>query len=65
MLCHRIGQVIEAYSYEFRPGHETDFADSLGGSWYVSPKAHGIELLTMAPFYLAMTVYFGHKAVIK
>ena len=29
-----IGATVEAFSYKFRPGNETDFADSLGGSWY-------------------------------
>lgn len=29
-----IGATVEACSYKFRPGNETDFADSLGGSWY-------------------------------
>ncbi|KAI8640938.1 transmembrane protein [Parasitella parasitica] len=60
-----IGRAVEACSYNFRPGNETDFADSLGGSWYVSPTAHGIEFLTVVPFYLAMTAYFGYKAVVK
>ncbi|CAO3621365.1 unnamed protein product [Mucor fragilis] len=60
-----IGAAVEKCSYNFRPGNETDFADSLGGSWYVSPTAHGVEFLTVAPFYLAMTAYFGYKAVIK
>lgn len=77
-----IGATVEAFSYKFRPGNETDFADSLGGSWYdwidfkytllinshkryVSPTAHGIEFLTVVPFYLIMTAYFGYKAVIE
>ncbi|CEP15302.1 hypothetical protein [Parasitella parasitica] len=60
-----IGAAVEACSYNFRPGNETDFADSLGGSWYVSPTAHGVEFLTVVPFYLAMTTYFGYKAVVN
>ncbi|KAI9470591.1 MAG: transmembrane protein [Benjaminiella poitrasii] len=62
-LIDKIGALVETCSYNFKPGNETDFADSLGGSWYVSPAAHGIEFLTVVPFYLLMVVYFGHKAL--
>ncbi|KAI7908265.1 uncharacterized protein BX663DRAFT_493557 [Cokeromyces recurvatus] len=63
-LIGKIGAIVEACSYNFKPGNETDFSDSLGGSWYVSPAAHGIEFLIIVPFYLIMTVYFGYKAII-
>ncbi|KAG2230249.1 hypothetical protein INT48_009819 [Thamnidium elegans] len=60
-----IGRFVESVSYNFKPGSETDFNDGLGGSWYVSPTSHGIEFLTVAPFYLIMTAYFGYKTILN
>ncbi|KAI9265344.1 TMEM164 family-domain-containing protein [Helicostylum pulchrum] len=61
----KIGRFVESVSYDFKPGSETDFNDGLGGSWYISPTSHGIEFLTVAPFYLIMTAYFGYKAILN
>ncbi|KAI7889304.1 TMEM164 family-domain-containing protein [Mucor mucedo] len=61
----KIGKFVELVSFKFKPGSETDFEDGIGGSWYVSPTSHGVEFLTVAPFYLIMAAYFGYKAILK
>lgn len=64
-ILEKLGDIVESYSYNLKPGSETDFNDGIGGSWYISPKAHGVEFVTITPFYLIMTVYFGYKALLK
>ncbi|KAI8878436.1 hypothetical protein K501DRAFT_195862 [Backusella circina FSU 941] len=60
-----LGNFVRSFSFDFVPGEETNFEDSIGGSWYISPEAHGIEFLTLVPFYLGMTYYYGNKILFK
>ncbi|KAI7867961.1 hypothetical protein BDF14DRAFT_619367 [Spinellus fusiger] len=44
---------------------ETDFEDSLGGAWYITPTHHAIEFITLAPIFLLLTGFFGWRAFRK
>ncbi|KAI9484866.1 TMEM164 family-domain-containing protein [Zychaea mexicana] len=64
-ILHTLGAYVKHYAVDLAPGSETDFADSLGGSWYISPTQHAIEFLTLAPMYLGFAAYFGWRAFNK
>ncbi|KAI9031036.1 transmembrane protein [Phycomyces nitens] len=53
---------LEYWSFDFPPGSETDFEDSLGGAWYITPTHHAIEFITLAPIFLLLTGILGMRA---
>ncbi|KAG2224859.1 hypothetical protein INT45_008041 [Circinella minor] len=64
-ILHTLGAYVKHYAVDLAPGNETDFSDSLGGTWYISPTQHAIEFLTLAPLYIGFAVYFGYRAFNK
>ncbi|KAI8066751.1 TMEM164 family-domain-containing protein [Gongronella butleri] len=61
-MFQTLGDIVKTYSFDFPPHHMTDFSDSLGGAWFVSPTHHGLELVFLVPLFLAFTFYFGNQA---
>ncbi|ORZ21345.1 TMEM164 family-domain-containing protein [Absidia repens] len=57
-----LSEAVKAWSFDFPPYHLTDFEDSLGGAWYVSPTQHALELVILVPIFTGLTLYFGNRA---
>ncbi|ORY93119.1 transmembrane protein [Syncephalastrum racemosum] len=56
-----LGAQVESRSFDFPPGSETDFNDSLGAAWFVSPTHHAIELVSLAPLLVALAAFSGWR----
>ncbi|KAI8374176.1 TMEM164 family-domain-containing protein [Radiomyces spectabilis] len=61
-VLQKLGAIVEYWSFDFPPGHETNFEDSLGGAWYISPAHHALEFVILVPLFLALTLFFGWRA---
>ncbi|KAI8341375.1 hypothetical protein BC941DRAFT_205959 [Chlamydoabsidia padenii] len=57
-----LGDTLKSISFDFPPYHLTDFDDSLGGAWFVSPTQHALELLVLVPIFTGLTLFFGNRA---
>ncbi|ORZ16583.1 TMEM164 family-domain-containing protein [Absidia repens] len=61
-MLQMMGDTLKSLSFDFPPSHQTDFADSLGGAWFVSPTQHALEIVFLVPLFTGMTIYFGNRA---
>ncbi|CDS13339.1 hypothetical protein LRAMOSA05517 [Lichtheimia ramosa] len=58
-----LGSFVKRWSVDLPPKAEYDFADSLGGAWYITPTHHAIEFLTLAPLYTIFTLLYAKRVL--
>ncbi|KAI7885553.1 hypothetical protein K492DRAFT_203958 [Lichtheimia hyalospora FSU 10163] len=58
-----LGSFVKRWSVDLPAKAEYDFADSLGGAWYITPTHHAIEFLTLAPLYTIFTLLYAKRVL--